>query len=119
VGFAFQANSKTVVRGGYGIYDPQGNQGTTIRQERQFPFDLIYTLSPGALFPGNLFSQGFITLAQIQRLNLNSPFGSLKAIPPDFRNVGLRTNQHRGRQSSRCGSRSPALSVASLRESLV
>jgi hypothetical protein len=42
----------------------QGNQGTTIRQERQFPFDLIYTLSPGALFPGNLVWQGFITLAR-------------------------------------------------------
>jgi hypothetical protein len=90
LGFAYQANSKTVVRGGYGIfYDPQGNQGTTIRQERQFPFDLIYTLSPGALFPGNLVSQGFITLAQIQPLNLNNPFGSLKAIAPDFRNASI------------------------------
>jgi hypothetical protein len=87
VGFAYQLSNKTVVRGGYGIfYDPQGNAGTSIRQERQFPFDLIYTTSPGSLFPGNTVSQGFVTLAQIQPLNLNNPFGSLKAIAPDFRN---------------------------------
>ncbi len=90
IGFAYQLRTNTVIRGGYGIfYDPQGNQGTTIRQERQFPFDLIYTLTPGSLFPGNTVSQGFITLAQIEPLNLNNPFGSLKAIAFDFRNASI------------------------------
>jgi Carboxypeptidase regulatory-like domain len=90
IGFAYQLTNKTVVRGGYGIfYDPQGNQGTTIRQERQFPFDLIYTLSPGSLFPGNTVSQGFVTLADIQPIDPSQPFGSLKAIAPDFRNASL------------------------------
>lgn len=90
IGFAYQLSNKTVFRGGYGIfYDPQGNQGTTIRQERQFPFDLIYTLTPGSLFPGNTVSQGFVTLAQIEPLNLSNPFGTLKAIAFDFRNASV------------------------------
>jgi hypothetical protein len=90
VGFAYQVSNKTVVRGGYGMfYDPQGNQGTNIRQERQFPYDLIYSLSPGSLFPGNTVSQGFFTLASIGPINVNSPFGSLKAVAPDYRNAAI------------------------------
>jgi len=50
---------------------------------------LIYTLTPGSLFPSNTVSQGFITLAQIEPLNLNNPFGSLKAIAFDFRNASI------------------------------
>ena len=37
---------KTVLRGGYGLfYDPQGNAGTNIRQERQPPFDFILNVT--------------------------------------------------------------------------
>ena len=48
------------------------------------------SVPPGSLFPGNTVSQGFITLAQIEPLNLNNPFGSLKAIAFDFRNASPR-----------------------------
>ena len=88
IGFAYQVDSKTVLRGGYGIFfDPQGNEGTTIRQQRQWPFDLIYTITPGSLFPSNTVSQGFITLASLPPGTFSTPFGTLKGIQTNFKNA--------------------------------
>jgi len=90
LGFAYQADSKTVVRGGFGIfYDPQANEGTTIRQQLQWPFALAYTLTPGSIFPGNTVSQGFISVAGLPPGLFNSPFGTLKAIQFDFKNASV------------------------------
>lgn len=90
VGFAYQADSKTVLRGGFGIfYDPQANEGTTIRQQLQWPFALAYTLTPGSLFPGNTVSQGFISVAGLPPGLFNSPFGTLKALQFDFKNASV------------------------------
>ncbi|HEY4049814.1 MAG TPA: TonB-dependent receptor [Acidobacteriaceae bacterium] len=88
LGFAYSVNEKTVLRGGYGaFYDPQANQGTTIRQERQWPYDLVYTLSPGTLFPSNRVSQGFLTPSQIPPSVFAVPFGTLKGIDHHFKNA--------------------------------
>ena len=88
VGFAYTLNEKTVLRGGYGVfYDPQGNAGTTIRQERQWPFDLVYALSPGSLFPSNTVSQGFLTPGQIPPATFAKPFGTLQGIDHHFKNA--------------------------------
>jgi hypothetical protein len=88
VGFAYSFNNKTVLRGGYGVFfDPQTQAGTTIRQQRQWPFDLIYVVTPGSLFPQNTVSQGFVTPAQIPPSVLASPYGTLKGIQPDFKNA--------------------------------
>jgi Carboxypeptidase regulatory-like domain len=88
IGFAYQVDSRTVLRGGYGIFfDPEANEGTTIRQQRQWPFDLIYTITPGSLFPQNTVSQGFITLASLPPGTFNTPFGTLKGIQTNFKNA--------------------------------
>jgi hypothetical protein len=87
VGIAFTADPQTVFRLGYGIfYDPQGNQGTTIRQGRQWPFDLIYSTSPGNFFPTNRVSQGFLTPTDLAPV-FATPFGSLKGIDHNFKNA--------------------------------
>jgi hypothetical protein len=87
IGIAYTADPKTVFRVGYGIfYDPQGNQGTTIRQGRQWPFDLIYSTSPGNFFPTNRVSQGFVTPADVAS-TFATPYGTLKGIDHHFKNA--------------------------------
>jgi hypothetical protein len=88
VGFAYSATNSIVLRGGYGLfYDPQTHAGTTIRQQRQWPFDLIYVITPGNLFPQNTVSQGFVTPSQIPPSVLANPYGTLKGIQSDFKNA--------------------------------
>lgn len=93
VGIAWQLDPKTVVRTGYGIfYDPQGNYGTTIRQFRQQPFDLVFTTSPGDLFPGNTVSQGIPKRSDFPPTDPNNPTATIPnatitAIDPNFRNA--------------------------------
>ena len=88
IGFAYSVDDKTVLRWGYGVFfDPQTQAGTTIRQQRQWPFDLIYVVTPGNFFPTNTVSQGFVTLAQIPPSVIGQPYGTLKAIQSNFRNA--------------------------------
>jgi len=87
VGLAFTADPKTVFRAGYGIfYDPQGNAGSTIRQGRQWPLDLIYSTSPGNFFPSNRLSQGFLKPSDLTSV-FATPFGVLKGVDHNFKNA--------------------------------
>jgi hypothetical protein len=95
IGIAWQANPKTVIRSGYGIfYDPQGNYGTTIRQFRQQPFDLVFTTSPGDLFASNTVSQGIPKRSDFPATDPNNPTAAvpnatITAIDPNFRNAQI------------------------------
>jgi hypothetical protein len=87
-GFAYQATQKTVLRGGYGMfYAPEGRHDTTIRQFRQHPFDLIFSIIPGSLNPDNRVSQGFRGLKDFPPIDPRNPFGNLRGITPDYRNA--------------------------------
>ena len=88
VGFAYGYDNKTVLRAAYGIFfDPQTQAGTTIRQQRQWPFDLIYIITPGSLFPQNTVSQGFVSIGDIPPSVLDTPYGTLKGIAANFKNA--------------------------------
>jgi len=104
-GLAYQISSKTVVRAGYGIfYAPEGRHDTTIRQFRQHPFDLIFSIVPGSLIPDNKVSQGFKGLKDFPTVDPKNPFGNIKGITPDYRNARLQQFnfglQHQVTQSS-------------------
>ena len=95
IGIAYQADAKTVIRSGYGIfYDPQGNYGTTIRQFRQQPFDLVFTTSPGDLFPANTVSQGIPKRSDFPATDPANPTAAvpnatITGIDPNFRNAQI------------------------------
>ncbi|MDQ6708389.1 MAG: TonB-dependent receptor, partial [Acidobacteriota bacterium] len=94
IGIAYQLDSKTVVRSGYGIfYDPQGNYGTTIRQFRQQPFDLVFTVSPGVI-PTNTVSQGIPQRSDFPATDPNNPTAAvpnatITGIDVNFRNASI------------------------------
>jgi len=91
VAFAWQVTPKTVLRGGYGLfYDPQGNAGTNIRQERQPPFDFIINVTQsGNDVPSLFLSQGFPLVTTPPALTTGPALYSLKGVTPDFRNAQI------------------------------
>lgn len=88
-GFAYQANQKTVFRGGFGIfYNAAGNGGAVYRLHRQLPFGATTTVQINEL------SSTYLTVAQGLPVNptlnvasiANNPTGTWYSIPPNFKN---------------------------------
>ncbi len=94
-GFAYQPGAGWVIRGGYGIFfAPEGRHATTIRQFRQVPFDLIFSIVPGALVPDNRVAQGFRGVKDFPSVDPANPKtwpsnSNLRGINPNARNAAV------------------------------
>ena len=87
-GFAYQLDSQTVVRGGYGIfYNPNGTGGAALRLDRHPPYGPIYSVSPGDEFVATRVSDGFPAAPVPNFAALAAPVGSVIGVIPTFRSA--------------------------------
>ena len=85
-GFAYQAGTNTVLRGGFGLfYNPTGSEGNSLRLFRQLPFGSTISISPGDITPGQRVSDGFPALQPVNLAFADNPFGAMFAVDPHFR----------------------------------
>jgi hypothetical protein len=85
-GFAYQALSHTVIRGGFGLfYNPNGNGGALLRFDRQLPFGPVLSISPGDQVLGPRVSDGFPPTPTVNLNVTGSPFGNLIGVPGNFK----------------------------------
>ena len=88
ISFAYQANRKTVIRSGYGLfYFPQGNAGTNIRQFRQPPFDFVVNLPfSGNDIPATTTVAGLSHRHYCSGSQRGPALFALRGVTPDYRN---------------------------------
>ncbi len=86
LGFAYQAFSHTVIRGGVGLfYNPNGNGGALLRFDRQLPFGPVLSISPGDQVLGPRVSNGFPATPTVNLAVANNPSGNVIGVPGDFK----------------------------------
>jgi hypothetical protein len=91
VGFAWTPVSKTVIRGGFGMfYEPQGNFNTNIRQFRQPPFGFQVNVPINVNdVPRTLLRDGFPPVTTTPNLLEGPPLYTLRGVTKDFKNGRL------------------------------
>jgi hypothetical protein len=86
LGFAYQALSHTVIRGGVGLfYNPNGNGGALLRFDRQLPFGPVLSISPGDQVLGPRVSNGFPATPTVNLAVANNPSGNVIGVPGNFK----------------------------------
>ena len=86
LGFAYQALSHTVIRGGVGLfYNPNGNGGALLRFDRQLPFGPVLSISPGDQILGPRVSNGFPATPTINLAVADNPSGNVIGVPGNFK----------------------------------
>jgi hypothetical protein len=87
-GFAWQAHSGTVLRGGYGIfYNPAGSESVLLRRHRQLPFGPINVIDINQ-FVNNprRVNDGLPPIPNLDpNVVANNPVGNMLAVDPRFR----------------------------------
>lgn len=87
-GFAYQALSHTVVRGGFGLfYNPNGNGGANLRLERTPPYGPVYLVNTGDLFPAQTFSQGLPPAPVVNIAAAANPSGAVIGVAGNFKSA--------------------------------
>ena len=85
-GFAYQAATHTVVRGGFGLfYNPGGALNTALRLHRGIPFGRISSVTPGDFFVGQKVSDGFPAEPVINLADAKEPTGAVLGVFPGYR----------------------------------
>lgn len=89
-GLAYQLDSKTVLRGGFGIfYNASGNGGALYRLHRQLPFGATTTVVINELSPTYLtVAQGLPPNPSLNVASIaNNPTGTWYSIPSNYKNA--------------------------------
>jgi hypothetical protein len=85
-GFAYSVLSKTVLRGGFGIfYNTAGHGGNVLRLQRHVPFGPIYSFSPGNFFVSRRVSDGFPTIPTVNLDSADNPSGGVIGVFPNYK----------------------------------
>ena len=85
-GFAYSVASKTVLRGGFGIfYNTAGHGGNILRLQRHVPFGPIYSFSPGNFIVSRRVSDGFPTIPTVNLASADNPSGGVIGVFPNYK----------------------------------
>jgi hypothetical protein len=85
-GFAYSLFSRTVIRGGFGIfYNTSGHGGNVLRLQRHVPFGPIYSFNPGNFFVSRRVSDGFPVIPPLNPALADNPSGGVIGVIPTYK----------------------------------